>query len=79
MQLSQISRTALIAATMLLLSSGLDVRGLAQTNSPRAVKNIVLLHGAWAAGLCRSKVIALLEAKGFHAVAVQNPLTSWPL
>jgi pimeloyl-ACP methyl ester carboxylesterase len=41
-----------------------------------AVKNIVLVHGAWANGSSWSKVIPLLEAKGLHAVAVQNPLNS---
>lgn len=40
------------------------------------VKNIVLVHGAWADGSCWSGVITLLQAKGFHVVAVQNPLTS---
>lgn len=40
------------------------------------VKNIVLVHGAWADGSSWSKVIPLLRAKGLHAVAVQNPL-SW--
>ena len=43
---------------------------------PTAVKNVVLVHGAFADGTCWSKVISLLEAKGYHAVAVQNPLTS---
>ena len=76
MKLSQVHRTALIASMMLILSSGLDMRGFAQANSPQGVKNIVLVHGAWADGSCWSKVIALLEAKGFHVVAVQNPLTS---
>ena len=76
MKLSQMFRTALIATTMLILSSGLDVRAFAQTDSPRATKNIVLVHGAWADGSCWSRVIALLQAKGFHVVAVQNPLTS---
>ena len=52
------------------------MKGFAQANSPRGVKNIVLVHGAWADGSCWSKVIALLEAKGLHVVAVQNPLTS---
>jgi pimeloyl-ACP methyl ester carboxylesterase len=77
MKLSQMYRTALIASMMLILSSGLDVRGFAQANSPLGVKNIVLVHGAWADGSCWSKVIALLSAKGFHVVAVQNPLTSF--
>jgi pimeloyl-ACP methyl ester carboxylesterase len=76
MKLSQMYRTALIATTMLIFSCGLDMRGFAQTNSPKGVKNIVLVHNAWADGSCWSKVIALLEAKGFHVVAVQNPLTS---
>ena len=76
MKLSQIYRTALIATTTLILSCGLDMRGLAQPNSPQGARNIVLVHGAWADGSCWSRVITLLQAKGFHVVAVQNPLTS---
>jgi len=76
MRLSQMYRAVLIAMAMLILSSGLDMRGFAQANSPQGAKNIVLVHGAWADGSCWSRVIALLEAKGFHVVAVQNPLTS---
>jgi pimeloyl-ACP methyl ester carboxylesterase len=41
-----------------------------------SVKNIVLVHGAWADGSSWSKLIPLLQAKGLHAVAVQNPLSS---
>jgi pimeloyl-ACP methyl ester carboxylesterase len=37
---------------------------------------IVLVHGAWADGSSWSKVIPLLEVKGFRAIAVQLPLTS---
>jgi pimeloyl-ACP methyl ester carboxylesterase len=40
------------------------------------VKNIVLVHGAWADGSCWSKVVPLLRAKGFNVACVQNPLTS---
>jgi pimeloyl-ACP methyl ester carboxylesterase len=76
MKLSKMYRTSVIAAMMLILSSELDMRGLAQANSLQGAKNIVLVHGAWADGSCWSKVIALLETKGFHVVAVQNPLTS---
>jgi pimeloyl-ACP methyl ester carboxylesterase len=76
MKLSQMHRTALIAIVMLVLSSGLDMRGFAQANTSQRARNIVLVHGAWADGSCWSKVIALLEAKGFHVTAVQNPLTS---
>jgi pimeloyl-ACP methyl ester carboxylesterase len=42
----------------------------------QGVKNIVLVHGAWADGSSWSKVLPLLQAKGVHAVAVQNPLNS---
>lgn len=45
-----------------------------KTSQP--VKNIVLVHGAWADGSNWLKVIPRLEARGFHVVAVQNPLTS---
>ena len=76
MKISQINRTVLIATMMLILSSGHGMRGFAQTNSPQGARNIVLVHGAWADGSCWSRVIALLQAKGFHVVAVQNPLTS---
>lgn len=48
----------------------------AQTSNSAAIKNIILVHGAWADGSSWSKVIPLLEAKGFHVVAVQNPLSS---
>jgi pimeloyl-ACP methyl ester carboxylesterase len=76
MKITQMYRAALIATIMLILSSGLVMRGFAQANSPQGIRNIVLVHGAWADGSCWSKVIALLQAKGFHVVAVQNPLTS---
>src|SRR5262249_15841560 len=42
----------------------------------QTVKNIVLVHGAVADGSSWGKVIPILEARGFHVVAVQNPLTS---
>src|SRR5262249_25925756 len=51
--------------------------GASRAQPPQgAVKNIVLVHGAFADGTCWAKVIPILEARGFHVVAVQNPLTS---
>lgn len=47
----------------------------AQTVS-KGVKNIVLVHGAFADGSSWSKVIPQLQAKGYNVIAVQNPLTS---
>ncbi len=40
------------------------------------VRNVVLVHGAWADGSSWSAVIARLQAAGLHVTAVQNPLTS---
>ncbi|SFE43939.1 Pimeloyl-ACP methyl ester carboxylesterase [Phytobacter palmae] len=40
------------------------------------IKNIVLVHGAFADGSSWSAVTALLQAKGYTVTAVQNPLTS---
>ncbi len=50
---------------------------IATTTSMAAdvVKNIVLVHGAWADGSSWAKVIPLLEERGLHVVAVQNPLS----
>ncbi len=40
------------------------------------VKNVVLVHGAFADGSSWAKIIPLLKAKGLNVIAVQNPLTS---
>src|SRR5437660_11802013 len=53
-------------------SSGVTVRA----SGPTGVKNILLVHGAWADGSSWSKVIPLLQADGYNVVAVQMPLTS---
>src|SRR6202171_1424075 len=41
------------------------------------VKNIVLVHGAFADGSSWAKVIPILQSKGSNVTAVQNPLTSF--
>jgi len=74
MKLTQGYRTTLIA--IFLLTAVCHTRAVAQTKSPQGVRNIVIVHGAWADGSSWSKVIPLLQAKGLHVVAVQNPLTS---
>jgi pimeloyl-ACP methyl ester carboxylesterase len=76
MTLSQTYRTALIAIAGFLLTAVFHTGAVAQSNSPQGVRNIVIVHGAWADGSSWSKVIPLLQAKGLHVVAVQNPLTS---
>jgi pimeloyl-ACP methyl ester carboxylesterase len=47
------------------------------TSTTKGVKNIVLVHGAFADGSSWAKVISQLQAKGFNVIAVQNPLTSF--
>src|SRR6185369_4813549 len=74
MTLSQTSRRALIA--VFLLTAAFPTEAAAQSNSPQGGRNVVIVHGAWADGSSWSKVIPLLQAKGLHVVAVQNPLTS---
>jgi pimeloyl-ACP methyl ester carboxylesterase len=74
MTLSQTSRSALIAG--FLLTAVFHTGAAAQSNSPQGVRNVVIVHGAWADGSSWSKVILLLQGKGLHVVAVQNPLTS---
>jgi pimeloyl-ACP methyl ester carboxylesterase len=62
----------------LVLSSILAARA-DRTQPVRAaapVKNVVLVHGAFADGSSYAKVIPLLQARGLHVTVVQNPLTS---
>jgi len=60
-----------------LVSLGSLVSGgwLMGQNAP--VKNVVLVHGAFADGSSWSKVIPLLRAKGLHVTSVGAPLTSF--
>jgi pimeloyl-ACP methyl ester carboxylesterase len=41
------------------------------------IRNIVLVHGAFADGTSWAKVIAILQGEGYNVTAVQNPLTSF--
>src|SRR5438270_10966979 len=74
MTLSQTSRRALTAG--FLLTAVVHTGAAAQSNTPQGVRNVVIVHGAWADGSSWSKVIPLLQAKGLHVIAVQNPLAS---
>jgi pimeloyl-ACP methyl ester carboxylesterase len=50
--------------------------GVSTAHAAMPVRNIVLVHGAWADGSSWAKVIPLLQAKGFNVISVQNPLSS---
>ena len=67
-----------LAATGLLAANGERPRD-GRADHARAgatVRNVVLVHGAYADGSSYARVIPLLRARGLHVTAVQNPLTS---
>jgi pimeloyl-ACP methyl ester carboxylesterase len=60
-----------------IVSFGILVSGGFPLAQSTPVKNIVLVHGAFADGSSWSKVIPLLQVKGFHVRSVGIPLTSF--
>ncbi|MEX3938355.1 alpha/beta fold hydrolase [Paraburkholderia sp. BR10937] len=64
--------------TSVALLGGLFALQAAHAAPPQDLKgtNVVLVHGAFADGSSWNRVIPLLEARGLHVVAVQNPLSS---
>jgi pimeloyl-ACP methyl ester carboxylesterase len=64
--------------TMLAIASlGILITGGSLMAQSAPVKNIVLVHGAFADGSSWSKVIPLLQTKGFRVKSVGIPLTSF--
>ncbi|WCM29644.1 alpha/beta hydrolase [Sphingomonas sp. QA11] len=67
-------------AVALFCATELPFQAIALPARPQAartqVKNIILVHGAWADGSSWSRLIPLLLAKGYNVTAVQLPLTS---
>ena len=64
----------LIAALFTLQLFTVGSMATAQTNA--TVKNIVLVHGAFADGSGWENVYKILKARGYNVTIVQNPLTS---
>jgi pimeloyl-ACP methyl ester carboxylesterase len=66
--------TAILAGSFAVLAA---LGGASRAQPPQGtVTSIVLVHGAFADGSSWAKVIPILESRGFHVTAVQNPLTS---
>ena len=65
----------MIAVLPLFLTVVIPSSAQAQNVDPQKPA-IVLVHGAFADGSSWSKVIPMLQAKGYRVTAVQNPLTS---
>jgi pimeloyl-ACP methyl ester carboxylesterase len=70
--MDRLLRTLFVA---LLLASALGQSGAAFA-APVGIKNIVIVHGAFADGSSWAKVVPLLQAKGLNVTVVQNPLSS---
>jgi pimeloyl-ACP methyl ester carboxylesterase len=72
-----LSLRAALAPALLCAGAALhSLQASAQGSAAQEIKNVLLVHGAFADGSSWAKVIAPLQAKGYHVVAVQIPLTS---
>jgi pimeloyl-ACP methyl ester carboxylesterase len=71
---TRVAATVGLAATARLASA--QSASAPAAGAEPSVRNVVLVHGAYADGSCWSDVIALLQRAGLRATAVQNPLTS---
>jgi len=72
-------KPVLLTAVLAPLALGAGAALAAKRATPVAASpatTVVLVHGAFADGSSWDKVIPLLQARGLHVVAVQNPLTS---
>ena len=58
------------------LAAAAAAAGSVQAAAPPRVRNVVLVHGAYADGSCWSEVIPHLQRAGLNVAAVQNPLQS---
>ena len=72
------NRSLVAAAIAAGLTSALVAGQVAAASSTAvpAVRNVVLVHGAYADGSGWNDVIARLQQAGMHVTSVQNPLTS---
>jgi pimeloyl-ACP methyl ester carboxylesterase len=78
MKLSWI-RPLVVACLLTAAAAGAAAQAASQNAATAAagpVRNVVLVHGAWADGSSWNKVIPILQAAGLHVTSVQNPLTS---
>src|SRR6266446_3111118 len=73
---SAIALLAFSICIALVLTVGACAQQAPIAGTESTVKNVVLVHGAFADGSSYAKVIPLLEAKDLNVVAVQNPLSS---
>lgn len=65
-----------LLATAIAASAILTPASEAQAQQPKEVKNVVLVHGAFADGSGWKGLYNILTHKGYHVTVVQNPLSS---
>src|SRR5438046_10725452 len=75
-RIPKICRQSVLIFAGTLAAAVITQSSIAAEGTARGVRNVVLVHGAWADGSSWAKVIPLLEKTGLNAVAVQNPLTA---
>ncbi|RPD41496.1 alpha/beta fold hydrolase [Chitinophaga barathri] len=66
----------IVAATVITAAAASNPADAQSQSIPKGVKNIVLVHGAFADGSSWNRIIPALQAKGLNVIAVQNPLIS---
>jgi pimeloyl-ACP methyl ester carboxylesterase len=71
MNLDLVSKSKMFALVAAFALPALPVRSAAA----EPIRNVVIVHRAFADGSSWDKVIPLLQAKGMRVIAVQNPLT----
>ena len=74
MKLNSFVLAGFACAALLSATTSFAQDSTAASSAP--IKNVVLVHGLFADGSSWGKVIPLLQAKGLHVTAVQNPTTS---
>jgi len=65
-----------IKGSLLATAIALSATGLSTDVQAQTVKNVVLVHGAFADGSGYKALYTELTKKGYHVTVVQNPLTS---
>jgi len=75
-RLQTLRLAAMVALLGLLAISTFSGKAETQMSQPQHVRNIVLVHGAWADGSSWNKIIPLLQQNGFHVTAVHLPFTT---
>jgi pimeloyl-ACP methyl ester carboxylesterase len=76
LMLMQMQMQLTLASLGLMATIGSRVVMAQSAGESSRIRNVVLVHGAWADGSSFAKIIPLLLARGYHVTAVQNPLLS---